>query len=253
MCDLCERVKKSKNYLSFMEKMFSEDASRMEFSTALVSELSSLSNLLYTSVGYPVNLIYPMFEVRAAYSVPNNYYQPIAVAGEKHSNNFGHGSTRSLFFVGSRLMVFSKTVSNKDGKEFLTSFLLAHFEKNEYSHLWEGDNITISFHGEKPVKNLVTGKTEKKELSFNFVGQNVKNRIVSQEDVATSSQFKSIYSKYGGASAKSASIDLEGYAITVPHFSPHPYLLQLHGEFGYVSNREFQEKGVLEYFRNHLK
>ncbi|MDO8553366.1 MAG: hypothetical protein Q7S22_01050 [Candidatus Micrarchaeota archaeon] len=235
-----------------MEKMFSEDSVRMEFSKSLSNDLPSLSNLLYTSIGYPVKLIYPMFEARAAYSVPKNYYQPLTVAGEKHSNTFAHGTTRSLFLVGSRLMVLSKTVSNKDGKEFFTSFLLAHFEKGEYDYVWEGDNLTISFHGEKLVKNLMTEKKEKQPISFNFIGQSVKNRIVSQEDVATSSQFKSVYSKYGGASAKSASIDLEGYAITVSHFSPHPYLLQLHKELGYASNREFQEKGVLEYFKYHL-
>ena len=50
---------------------------------------------------------------------------------------------------------------------------------------------------------------------------------------------------------KSSSIDMEGYAITVPHFSPHPYLLQLHAQFGFGSNRDFQEH-VIDYFKEHL-
>ena len=45
---------------------------------------------------------------------------------------------------------------------------------------------------------------------------------------------------------------MEGYVVTVPHFSPHPYMLQLHKEFGFKDNKDFQERGVFEYFKNHL-
>lgn len=253
MCDLCDKLKQNPDYAQLIEKMLKADIGRLEFSKSLVSEISSLSNLLYSSIEYPVKLVHPMFEARAAYSVPHNYYQPLTIAGERHNNSFAHGSMRSIFFIGEKLMVLSKTVNHKDGKEFFTSFFLGHFNKGEYSAVWDGDSITISFNGEKTLKNMVTGKTEKKDVMFNFTGQSVKNHIVSREDVMTSSQFKAIYSKHGTVAGKAASIDLEGYALTVPHFSPHPYLLQLHEQLGFSSNRDFQENGVLEYFRAHLK
>ena len=36
-----------------------------------------------------------------------------------------------------------------------------------------------------------------------------------------------------------------------PHFSPHPYMLQLHQDFGYGSNRDFQEN-TINYSKDHL-
>jgi hypothetical protein len=60
-----------------------------------------------------------------------------------------------------------------------------------------------------------------------------------------------VYERFGGAQLKSASMDMEGYAITVPHFSPHPYMLQLRKEFGFAENKEFQLH-VADYFRAHL-
>jgi hypothetical protein len=48
-----------------------------------------------------------------------------------------------------------------------------------------------------------------------------------------------------------ASADLEGYVVTVPHFSPHPYLLQAGAELGHPTNRHFQEH-VIDYLKEHL-
>ena len=115
----------------------------------------------------------------------------------------------------------------------------------------EEDKLIISADVTKPMKNLISGKVEKKQVSFNFVNQSVINRIVSKEQVVQSDRFKRVYKRFGGARMKAASIDMEGYAITVPHFSPHPYLLQLHEQFGFSSNREMQEH-VIEYFNAHL-
>jgi hypothetical protein len=158
---------------------------------------------------------------------------------------------RSIFFVDKRLFVFSKHVSHEKEKDFFTSFALVHFEPNEYSLKADGDNITISANIAKTVRNLVTEKTEKKAVSFNFIHQSVKNHIVSKEEIMTSAHLKAVYAKYGTLASKIASIDMEGYAITVPHFAPHPYLLQTGKELGYGSNRDFQERGVIEYFKSH--
>jgi hypothetical protein len=88
-------------------------------------------------------------------------------------------------------------------------------------------------------------------ISFAFLNQKVDGKIVSKEHAATSSRFKDVYDKYIGAETKAASMDMEGYAITVPHFSPHPYMLQLHQKFGFETNKELQLH-VEDYFKAHF-
>lgn len=251
MCNLCEKAKGMAEYDSLITGMLEEDKGRIEHSKAMAPRLSPISKSIYTSMKWPVKFVYPMFEARAAYAVPNNYFQNITVDEERLGNSFAHGAMRSLFFAGDRLVVFSKSVNFKDGKEFFTSFLLLHLERGEYQVKKDVREIRITAQVEKPMLNLVTEKTERKKIAFTFVHQSVEGRIVSKERAATSARFKSVYQKYGGAQMKSASMDIEGYAITVPHFSPHPYMLQLHKEFGYEDNKQFQLH-VRDYFDSHL-
>lgn len=252
MCRVCDVAKTSAEYRNLFEKMYESDRDRMEFSKSVVAQLKPIGRTIYSSMKWPVKLIYPMFEARTAFSVPHNYFQPISLDGERLGAMFAHGAMRSVFFSGKRLILFSKTVNHKEGKEFFTSYVLAHFEPGEYEYELKGDELAIRADLEKPMRNLLTNKMEKKRISFNFVNKSVVGRIVSREQVMNSAQFKRVYAKYGGAMTKIASIDMEGYAITVPHFSPHPYMLQLHEQFGYGSNRDFQEN-VINYFVEHLK
>jgi hypothetical protein len=250
MCNICEIAKSNQSYKSLIDKMEKEDIARMENTKQIVKNVS-FPIKCYTSINWPVALYYPFFEARMAYAVPSNYFQNIVLDDERLGNNFSHGSMRSVFFSGKRLMLFSKSVNFKDGKEFFNSFLLLHLEENEYEMKIDGESFSISASASKQMKNLISGAVETKTIRFNFVHSPVKGRIVTKERVLTSSEFKTIYSKYaGGAQMRSASIDLEGYAITVPHFAPHPYMLQLKEAFGYQSNREFQER-VIDYFAKH--
>lgn len=251
MCDFCQKAKDTQEYTQFIEKMAEEDKNRMEFSKIMAKTLAPLSKTIYSSMNWPVKLVYPMFEARAAYAVPNNYFQNIHVDEERLGNSFAHGAMRSIFFADERLIVFSKTTNFHDSKEFFTSFLLLHLEKNEYTAN-SGGEIKITVQVEKPMMNLITGKVEKKKIAFAFVNQGVQGRIVSKEHAATSSRFKDVYDKYSGAQLKSGSMDMEGYAITVPHFSPHPYMLQLHEKFGFENNKELQLH-VEDYFKAHLQ
>ena len=252
MCELCEKAKEIPAYVNLLSKMFEEDIARLEASKQLASEMRFLNSKLYTSIKWPVKLHYPMFDARAAYSVPNNYFQSLYVDGERQGMMFTHGAMRSLFFAGERLMLLSKSVNHAAGADYFTSFVLLHLEPGEYDYKLAGDGtLILSADVAKPVKNLVTGKKEKKKILFNFMHKPVKGRIVTREKILTSAQFRTVYAKYGGAQMKSASIDIEGYALTVPHFAPHPYMLQLHKQFGYLSNRDFQEH-AMDYFREHL-
>lgn len=251
MCELCQKAKNSSAYNELISKMIDEDKARMEFSKIMADSLSPIKKSVYSSMAWPVKLVYPMFEARAAFAVPNNYFQNLTVDDERLGNSFAHGAMRSLFFVGERLIVLSKATNFHDAKEFFTSYLLMHFEKKEYSLKYGAGEIRITVQAQKPMINLVSGKTESKRIAFSFVNQSVSGKIVSKEQAATSSRFKVVYDKYAGADTKSASMDMEGYAITVPHFSPHPYLLQLHEDFGYPTNKEFQLH-VEDYFKAHL-
>ncbi len=254
MCDLCERAK-SADYEALISKMHQEDIARIEASKEMAGEFQSIAGSIYTSMNWPVKLVHPMFEARSAFAVPNNYFQNIFIGEERLGNSFAHGAMRSLFFSGERLVVFSKAINLHGMREFFTSFLLLHLEKNEYEAKCipgrGGDEIRISAKIEKPMKNLVTGKVEKKTISFGFIHQSLLGKIVSKEQAAMSSRFKNVYDKHGGAQVRSTSMDLEGYAITVPHFAPHPYMLQLHKEFGFVDSRTMQEH-VPDYFKAHL-
>lgn len=252
MASLTEKVKNTPEYLDLLSRMLEDDKKRMDSTKDLAGELSFLNDKVYTSIKWPVNLPYPMFDARAAYSVPNNYFQPVFVDGERQGVMFTHGAMRSVFFAGERLMLFSKTVNHHKGHDYFTSFLLLHLDPEEFDHKIAVDKtLTVSADITKPMKNLITGKTEKKKIMFNFVHKPVKGRIMTREKILTSSQFKRIYARYGGAALKSASIDMEGYALTVPHFAPHPFMLQLHEKFGYSSKRDFQEDAI-NYFSGHL-
>ncbi len=251
MCELCGKVKGSGRYEEFISGMMKEDADRLEYSKIMAAKLSPIGRSIYSSMNYPVKLVYPMFEARAAYAVPNNYFQNVNVDEERLGNAFSHGAMRSIFFAGERLVLFSKSVNFRDAREFFTSFLLLHLEKGEYEVKKGAGEIWLKADIEKPMMNLVTGKAEKKRISFTFVHQSVTGRIVSKEQVVTSARFKSVYERYGGAQMKSASMDMEGYAVTVPHFSPHPYMLQIRDELGFETNKEFQEHAA-DYFLAHL-
>jgi hypothetical protein len=250
MCDFCAKSKTGQ-YADLVSKMLEEDNARMEQSKVAAETLSPIKKSVYSSMSWPVKLVYPMFEARAAYAVPNNYFQNIALDEEGLGNSFAHGAMRSLFFAGDRLVLFSKGVNFKDGKEFFTSFLLLHLEKNEYEAKMGGSEFRITANVEKPMMNLISGKPERKKVSFSFIQQSVQGRIVSKDQVAASARFKSVYEKYQGAHVKSGSMDMEGYAVTVPHFSPHPYMLQCKKDFGFETNKDFQLK-VEDYFKAHL-
>ena len=251
MCRFCQSAKGSAEYTGLVSKMLDEDVARLEFSKKMASSLSLINRAAYSSMSWPVKLVYPMFEARAAFAVPNNYFQNLTVDDERLGNSFAHGAMRSVFFAGERLVLFSKSVSFRDDGEFFTSFMLLHLEKSEYKVQKGNGEIRISAIVEKPMMNLVTGKTERKRVAFGFVHQSVEGRMVSKDQAAASSHFKTVYGKYqGGTAMKSGSMDMEGYAITVPHFSPHPYMLQLHKDFGYETNKEFQLH-VKDYFEEH--
>ena len=249
MCNFCQ-VSKNSTYISLIDRMTDQDIDRMGFSAAMAEQLPVIKNTCFASLKWPQKFYKPMFEARTAFAVPNNYFQNLLIDGNRTSVRFSHGSMRSIFFVGNQLMLLSKNVNFQDGREYFTSYVFCHFDNNEYQFSVTDEGISIQSNTTKSVKNLITNKIEKKTISFNFVGKSVINKIVTKDRVKTSAQFMNVYSRYGGFDSKAQSIDLEGYAITVPHISPHPYLLELHDKLGFPSKRDIQEH-VIDYFSQH--
>jgi hypothetical protein len=252
MCKICEIASTNSEYLSLLEKMVGEDQERLKTTNEFLDQYPSLSKNLYTSLKWPTTFSTPLFEARAAFAIPTKYFQPILLDGERMGNHFAHGATRSVFFSGDKLVLLSKTIGQEVGRPFLSSFLFTHFDKGEYDVAFDGKDMKISVDVEKPLKNLITGKVEKKKIHFNFFHQNLEGRIISKEQAMQSSYVKKTLGKRGNVRTLFASADLEGYVVSVSHFSPHPFMLRLCKQFGYESFRQFQEHS-LDYFREHLK
>lgn len=201
-----------------MAEMQALDLKRLEHTEKTSSSFSSIS--AYSTIEYPKLLVQPMFEPKTGRSSPN-YFQNLFLNREKQPGGFSHGSTRSVFFIGNRLMLLSKFVASHEAEEFFPLFLLAHFEQKEYSlEITPENRVFVSANVQKTAKNLVSGKLEKINLEFNFMQENLQAKLLVKSEVK------------------------------VPHFAPHPYMMQMFSEFGYESPADLQ-LAVLDYFRAH--
>jgi hypothetical protein len=252
MCRLCKIASENSEYLHLLEEMQYLDKRRMESSKDFLEQFPSLNSSMYTSLKWPAKISSPLFEARAAFAVPHNYFQKLYLDSEPVGNHFAQGATRSIFFSGKKLVVLSKTMGQETGRPFLSSFLFTHFGKDEYEFRYDGKDLRISVDAEKRMKNLVTKKVEKKAIKFTFVHQSLEGRIMSKQQAVQSAYVKRVYGSHGrNVNSLFASSDLEGYVVSVAHISPHPFMLRLHEDFGFGSNRHFQEN-VMEYFSAHL-
>ncbi len=250
MCRLCELAGGS-SYAAKMDAMAREDGALIEKTNAMAERFPSVKSSLLTTIKFPPALHMPLFEARNSYTLINNYFQQLLLEGNRMAAIFSHGSTRSIFFSGEYMLMLSKSVGQDAGSRFFSHYLLFHFSKDEYSCKWEGNNMLLSADCRKKARNLLTGETEEKRISFNFQHQSVEGRILQKEEAMRSSHIRKIYGAKAPMQSVFASADLEGYVVTVPHFSPHPYLLQAGQELGHPSNRHFQEH-VAGYLREHL-
>ncbi len=250
MCRLCSAAENS-SYPKKMDAMVQEDLAIIERTRPFLEKFPSVKNSLLTTVEFPPTLHKPLFEARNAYTLISNYFQQLLLDGNKQSPMFSGGSTRSIFFSGDYLMLLSKSAAQDAGRVFFGHYLLFHFTKDEYEAKYEGSTLSLSANCTKKARNLLTGEVREHRISFNFLHQKTEGRILKKEEAMRSDYVRKIYSARGAMKDIFASADLEGYVITVPHFSPHPYLLQCGNELGHPTNRHFQEN-LLEYLLEHL-
>lgn len=251
MCTLCNKISENTKYVTQLSKMHEKDIACLEQSKKLASSFSSIS--AYSTMEYPKLLIKPMFEPKIAFATPLNYFQNLFINNEKMPAKFSSGATRSIFFLGKRLIVFSKSVAQEEGKEFFSHFLLAHFEPNEYSfEVANEKRITISTNTEKTAKDLLTGKIKKINIEFAFNQNNLQGKIIPKDQALQSTLFVRQF-KQGKADAQkwlTSTGYMFNYIVSAPHFSPHPYMLQLCISLGYEKQKDFQNQ-VFDYFRSH--
>ncbi|MDD2655816.1 MAG: hypothetical protein PHQ80_04075 [Candidatus ainarchaeum sp.] len=250
MCRLCDAAENS-SYAQRMDASVNGDMGLLEKTRGKVEKFPSVGRSLLTTIDFPPVLHAPLFEARNAYTLINNYFQQLMLDGNRMGAMFSGGSTRSIFFSDDYLVLFSKSVAQDAGSTFFGHYLLFHFTKDEYGVKWDGANLSISVDCRKKAKNLLSGEAEEHAISFNFLHQNVEGRILKKEEAMRSDYVRKIYGARGEMGNIFASADLEGYVVTVPHFSPHPYLLQAGAELGHPTNRHFQEH-VIDYLLEHL-
>lgn len=253
MCELCKKIKNSFEYAVLIVKMHEQDSLRLKHAQTARSSFSSIS--AYSTMEYSKPFTYPMFEPKVAFATPLKYFQNIFVNDEKLPASFSHGSTRAIFFIGKRLVLLSKSTAIHEGEPFFSSFLLMHFEPNEYSlEISPESRISISINAEKQVKNLLLEKMEKINIQFEFVQENLENKLLSKDNALRSSLFVNQFKRAGiNPRAYLNSTDyMFDYICTAAHFSPHPYMLKICSELGYTNPKNFQ-LNVLDYFKMHSK
>lgn len=254
MCQLCEKTNSLTNYQEIFEKALEEDQRILENTKTKIQEMKGIANNFLTTINFPFKVKMPLFEPRVGFCAPNNYFQNLFLNGEKLGNSFTNKSTRSIFFNSTRLIMISKSLNVGGIGEFYTSYLAINFEKGEYELEVGEKQIKLSAKKRSKAKNLLSGELIEFEVSFSFLQENLEGKFIQKSQVANSTLFSGVYGQKPkgliSSDKKVASMDLEGYVITVPHFAPHPYLLKVKNELGITSNRAFQEQ-VINYFKEH--
>ncbi|MEM3071281.1 MAG: hypothetical protein QXG33_01765 [Candidatus Anstonellales archaeon] len=209
----------------------------MEITTNLSNADPSFSKDICSNLPFPIKVSYPLFEPRAPYTSSSNYFQPMYVDGQKQPIRFAGDSTRALSIYEGNLILLSKFVETKEGKEHFQSYFLIKFSPSEFNITKTQTSLTISANCKKILKNIITKEEEERTVSFAFVHKDISHAIINKKG-GLSTKVKEVYEK----KVYPLLNDLENYLISVPHFNPHPYLLDCYSELGFKSRREMQIK-----------
>ncbi|MFA5382492.1 MAG: hypothetical protein WC356_04945 [Candidatus Micrarchaeia archaeon] len=198
-------------------------------------------SILYSSELIP-NLTFPLFEPRTAFSTPVKYFQDLFINDEKWPFVWRHNSTRAIGFENEFCYLISKHIY-PDETSF-SHYLFLKLNKKEIKITKNEDNsICLGFEGNKEVYNYKTKEKIYIKIQFNFIQKPFhKTQIQRAQNTAL---YKNTYR--GGNIIQAAS-KFEDYIITVPHFSPHPYLLNEYEKLGFTKRSDMQ-KAVYDYLK----
>ncbi|OIO21934.1 hypothetical protein COV61_04735 [Candidatus Micrarchaeota archaeon CG11_big_fil_rev_8_21_14_0_20_47_5] len=226
-------------YYKRINDYFLRDFERFEDTARFAKFSPSPAHSLYTSFSLPIKINFPLFEPRVPYATAENYFQPMLIDGEKQPIKFAQDCTRSISLYEGNLVVISKFVSRREGKEYFQSYCLLKFSPTEFSLTKDENSLQIKANCRKKVKNILTEEEEEKEFSFTFNHKDISHSII-QKKMGVSTKVREVYAE---RNTNLLSGDLENYLISVPHLNPHPYLLDCHAELGFASRRDFQING----------
>jgi hypothetical protein len=229
------------SYTKNLQRLIESDREWLENTKKLSSDIDALKASCYGKI-FSRNDVF-LFEAKMPFARPLEYFQPIHLDGKRLSPRFSHGSTTALYFSEDGLYLLSKHVAFAQGMNFFAHYL--HFKLENPSLQILEKSIRISFSGSLKLENLVLGSFEEKTISFTFLHENIENRIVKKEDALASKKMEEVYGRHGESFA---SANIEGFTISVRHFSPHPFAFQAYKEFGYESYVDM-ENDVVNLFR----
>ncbi len=229
------------SYTKNLEYLIEKDREWLENTKKLSSEIETLSTACWGGLFSRSDVF--LFEVKMPFARPLEYFQPVHVDGKRLSPRFSHGSTTALYFSNGSLHLLSKYVASKEGLNFFSHYL--HFRLENPSIQISEKSIWVSFSGALKLENLLLGGAEEKKVAFTFSHENIENRIVRKEDALTSKKMEEVYGRHGETFV---SANIEGFTVSVRHFTPHPFALQACKEFGYGSYVDM-ENDVVNLFR----
>ncbi|MFH1285477.1 MAG: hypothetical protein ABIH99_02745 [Candidatus Micrarchaeota archaeon] len=245
MCEICARVKEDTEYLGKINEWFARDISRLAKTREKAVSLTDKSLItIFSNLEFPLEINFPLFEARFGLGVPTNYYQNIFVDGKRLRNDWAHDWCRSLAFLEDGVILFTKAVNARGAPEdeTLSHYFLVKFEKDEVSA--EVDAVgrvkLVSKDVEKRGVNLLTNAEATHKFTFNFMHNPTEKTIVKRERIESSSLVREIYGRgQEGGKLRLASMDSEEFVVTVPHFAPHPYMLNNYKFYGFESRKDF--------------
>ena len=253
MCRICQAVATDSEYARKMEEWVQRDAARLENSRKKAPSNEEIRSSLFTNIGFPPRINYPLFEARFGLSVPMNFYQNIFVDGKRLVNNWAHDYCRGISFApNGDLILLTKAVGRKLAEEWLLFYYLVKFSKanNEFSYRYNPANgfVELSVRNVK-VKgtNLADKSPAEHEFTFNFFNKATERMIVKKERLQSDAIMRQVYGRGPQKTLELAKTDFEEYVVTEPHFAPHPYMLYDYKLYGFNSRMEFQNS-VKEYF-----
>lgn len=258
MCETCSKLRTSA-YSGIISKYMLEDVQRLMNTNdnymATKPEDSGAARdntyapLLFSQEDFP--FIEPLLylEPRVALPKPTRYYQAMRVDGKDLRMDWSSGSMQALGFKdGSVILLAKAVVKNMGEAERLSHYVLAKLRKDELKTTEASNVLTIAFKGHMDGIDIKSRKIEGHDIEFSFRHHNNENAIVPVAAVSASAI-------YGGKARVQSSTAIlsrfENYSITVPHFAPHPLLLQAHKELGFGSAMEMQ-KAVYKMLKQHL-
>lgn len=230
---------KNTEYFSLIQKMQLKDKQLLEDSK------TNQDSVLFSFKDEIPKITYILIEPKTSFATPIKYFQDLYINNEKWPFIWRHGSTRALGFDQSNIYLLSKHLYADE--KYFSHYLFLRFDKHEIiKKIDESNSLQFSFNGKKEVYNLKTEILETIQIQFNFIQKPFHK--TQKQRAQNTTMYKNTYR---GENISQAASKFEDYVVTVPHFSPHPYLLNEFKKLGFEKRSDMQ-KAVFDYLKEKI-